>query len=188
AVPKLLYPHWNHFLPDTHASLSLTPSLFTLIQYEAMPAIRISSCSVITTMIDGSKQYLAAADDREIKSSFTSLSAKLGAIVRELHTGLLQILSKENHGTILIQLLKCCNTLVNNTSYERLSGGYLSQLYNGIVKFLVHEDNNVRISTMTLISNIVECKSCVEEVENLLQIAIINETLANGTGAIKTLA
>ncbi|KAF0524602.1 ARM repeat-containing protein [Gigaspora margarita] len=186
AAPKLLYSHWNHFLPDTHASMSSIPSLFTLIQYEAMPAVRISACSVITTMIDGSKQYLAAADDREIKSSFTSLSAKLGAIVRELHAGLLQILAKENHGAILIQLLKCCNTLVNNTSYERLSGGYLSRLYYAVVRFLTHDDNNVRIATMSLISNIVECKSCVEEVENLIQAAVINEIVSNGTTSNST--
>ncbi|CAG8437478.1 9765_t:CDS:10 [Scutellospora calospora] len=164
-APKLLYPHWNHFLPDTHASISSAPSLFTLIQYEAMPAVRISACSVITTMIDGSKQYLAAADDREIKSSFTSLSAKLGAIVRELHAGLLQILAKENHGAILIQLLKCCNTLVNNTAYDRLSGGYLSRLYYAIVRFLNHE-----------------------EVENLIQAAVINDGTAQNFEIINILA
>ncbi|RHZ85019.1 hypothetical protein Glove_73g36 [Diversispora epigaea] len=173
--PKLLYPHWSHFLPDTHASLSTAPSLFTLITYETMPAIRITACSVIMTMIDSSKQYLAAADDREIKSSFTSLSAKLGAIVRELHAGLLQILAKENQNNILIYLLKCCNVLVNNTTYERLSGGYLSRLYYAITRFLNSEDVNVRIITMTLISNIVECKSCVEEVDNILRAPIIND-------------
>ncbi|CAG8718937.1 35340_t:CDS:2, partial [Gigaspora margarita] len=37
AAPKLLYPHWNHLLPDSHASMPSTSSLFTLIQYEAMP-------------------------------------------------------------------------------------------------------------------------------------------------------
>ncbi|CAG8515802.1 5172_t:CDS:10 [Diversispora eburnea] len=103
-------------------SLSTSPSLFTLITYETIPAIRITACSVIMTMFDNSKQYLALADDREIKSSFTSLSAKLGAIVRELHA-----------------------------------------------------DVNVRIITMTLISNIVECKSCVEEVDNILRVPIIND-------------
>ncbi|CAG8454565.1 10543_t:CDS:10 [Acaulospora morrowiae] len=172
---KLLYPYWNNFLPDTHASLSTAPSLLTLILYENTLAIRIAACSAITAMIDGSKQYLAAADDREIKSSFTSLSAKLGAIVRELHAGLLQILAKENQSNILIYLLKCCNVLVNNTTYERLSGGYLSRLYYAIVRFLNNDDVNVKIITMTLISSIVECKSCVEEVDNLLRATIISD-------------
>ncbi|CAG8683188.1 15403_t:CDS:2, partial [Gigaspora rosea] len=40
AAPKLLYPHWNHLLLDSHASMPSTPSLFTLIQYEAMPEVR----------------------------------------------------------------------------------------------------------------------------------------------------
>ncbi|RIB11946.1 hypothetical protein C2G38_2249811 [Gigaspora rosea] len=50
AAPKLLYPHWNHLLLDSHASMPSTPSLFTLIQYEAMPEVRISACSIIKTM------------------------------------------------------------------------------------------------------------------------------------------
>ena len=46
---------------------------------------------------------------REVKTSFTSLSAKLGAIVRELHAGLLQAISREDHNIVLVQLLKVYN-------------------------------------------------------------------------------
>jgi hypothetical protein len=46
---------------------------------------------------------------RDVKTSFTSLSAKLGTIVRELHAGLFQVIMREDHNTVLAQLLKVCN-------------------------------------------------------------------------------
>jgi hypothetical protein len=49
---------------------------------------------------------------REIKTSFTSLSAKLGAIVRELHDGLLQAISREDNSIVLVQLLKVYNVKI----------------------------------------------------------------------------
>src|SRR5437016_4895279 len=60
----MMYQYWSHFLPYTEPSETSLPSLFTIITCEPIHTVRISACSVITTMIDGSKQYLAAADDR----------------------------------------------------------------------------------------------------------------------------
>ncbi|CAI2176297.1 4075_t:CDS:10 [Funneliformis geosporum] len=176
---KLLYQHWSTFLPYTETSETSPPTLLTIITCEPMLTVRISACSVINTMIDGSRQYLAAADDREIKTSFTSLSAKLGTIVRELHAGLLQVISREDHNLVLTQLLKCCNVLASNMAYDRLSSGYLSRLYYTTANFLVHNENAVRLATMTLISTIMDCKTCIKEVDKLLLAEIINSVSEN---------
>ncbi|CAG8613835.1 16614_t:CDS:10 [Funneliformis caledonium] len=176
---KLLYQYWSLFLPYTEPSDSSPPSLLTIITCEPTLTVRISACSVITTMIDSSKQYLAAADDREVKTSFTSLSAKLGTIVRELHAGLLQVISREDHNLVLTQLLKCCNVLASNMAYDRLTSGYLSRVYYTTANFLVHNENAVRLATMTLISTIMDCKTCIREVDKLLLAEIINSASAN---------
>jgi hypothetical protein len=60
----MLYQYWSHFLPYTEPTDTSSPSLFTIIACEQIHTVRILACSVISTMIDGSKQYLAAADDR----------------------------------------------------------------------------------------------------------------------------
>ncbi|CAJ0836243.1 12715_t:CDS:10, partial [Entrophospora sp. SA101] len=140
ASQKLLYPYWHKFFPNILSSSTLEPSLISLVAYEPIQTVRISACSTITAMIDGSKNYLLAADDRESKSSFTPLSIKLGVIVREIHSGLLQIISTETRPIVLVQLLKCCNVLINNVAYDRLSSGYISRIYYSTVKFLNHED------------------------------------------------
>ncbi|GBC04366.1 hypothetical protein RclHR1_05640009 [Rhizophagus clarus] len=179
--PKMLHQYWNHFLPYTEPTETSPPSLFTIIACEPIATVRILACSVISTMIDGSKQYLAVADDRDAKTSFTSLSAKLGTIVRELHAGLFRVILREDYNPVLAQLLKCCNVLVNNAAYDRLSLNYLSRIYHTTANFLVHSDNAVRLATMTLISTIMDCKACIKEVDKLLSDTIINRTSADIT-------
>ncbi|CAB4383085.1 unnamed protein product [Rhizophagus irregularis] len=181
ASPKKLYQYWSHFFPYTEPTETSSPSLFTIIACEPIHTVRILACSIISTMIDGSKQYLAAADDREVKTSFTSLSAKLGTIVRELHAGLCQVILREDHITVLAQLLKCCNVLVNNAAYDRLSSNYLSRTYHTTANFLVHNDNAVRLATMVLVSTIMDCKACIKEVDKLLLDKVINRTSADFT-------
>ncbi|CAG8564763.1 9383_t:CDS:10 [Ambispora gerdemannii] len=156
ASPKLLYPYWNKFLPDAR-TLSTSPSLFTIISCDPIQTVRVAACSSITTLIDRSKQYLSLADDRELKSSFTSLSANLGAIVRQLHHELINALREEQQTIMLLQLLKCCNVLVNNAAYDRLSGGYLTRLFNAVLPLLF----------------IKECKSNTDEIAFLFQEQLI---------------
>ncbi|CAG8513418.1 4626_t:CDS:10, partial [Ambispora leptoticha] len=172
--PKLLYPYWNKFLPDARTlSFSTSPSLFTIISCDPIQTVRVAACSSITTLIDGSKQYLSLADDRELKSSFTPLSVNLGAIVRQLHHELINALRDEQQTIMLLQLLKCCNVLVNNVAYDRLSSGYLSRLFNAVLPLLFFKDTSVRISVFNLISAMIESKSNTDEIAIFLQEPLI---------------
>ncbi|KAG9303110.1 hypothetical protein G9A89_005068 [Geosiphon pyriformis] len=176
ASPKLLYPYWNKFLPDARPLSSMSPSLFTLIAHDPILTVRIAACSCITTLIDGSKQFLTVANDREIKSSFTSLSANVGAIVRELHSELIEALTDEHSSALLIQLLKCSTALINNSAYERLSSGYLSRFYHAVLVLISHKETPIRIAVLGLLSAIVDCRARYEEIALLLQEQIINLT------------
>ncbi|CAG8467088.1 2678_t:CDS:10 [Paraglomus brasilianum] len=180
AAPKLLHPHWTKFLSDMH-SVPTSPSLFTLIAHDTVQTVRIAACSAIMIMLDGSKKYLSVADDRDTKSSFTSLSAKLGGLVRELHTELIKTIALEEEVPVLVQLLKCGNVLVTNTAYERLSSGYLSRLFRAVVSLLAHEDTSIRISTLTLLSSIISCNSRHDEVLQLLEGKVASDSSSTST-------
>ncbi|KAI8335128.1 hypothetical protein BC941DRAFT_462137 [Chlamydoabsidia padenii] len=87
--PKILYPHWQKFIPDTFSVFlknhtlsttgstptlySISPilrsdhqpsSLLTLLLYDPMVTVRVAVCHTLIAMLDGSKQYLSMASKR----------------------------------------------------------------------------------------------------------------------------
>ncbi|KAI9247653.1 hypothetical protein BDA99DRAFT_548970 [Phascolomyces articulosus] len=80
--PRVLYPHWPKFIPDTfsiflgnntdqHDHLYPTLqsdnqplSLFTLLLYDPTLTVRTAVCNTLIAMLDGSKQYLSVASER----------------------------------------------------------------------------------------------------------------------------
>lgn len=84
ATPKALYPHWHKFLPDTFSIFlannavhgELPPvlksdnqpySLFTILLYDPMQNVRAAVCNTLMSILDGSKQYLSLAQERQVK-------------------------------------------------------------------------------------------------------------------------
>ena len=81
-------------------------------------------------MLDGSKPYLAAADDRLKPEgmAFTPFSSRLGALLKELHNQLLVVVKTETHPVVLTRAVRTLAILVRNTPYQQLSTGYVSHI------------------------------------------------------------
>ncbi|KAJ7381792.1 hypothetical protein OS493_038985 [Desmophyllum pertusum] len=96
---KVLFGYWSSFVPDNTVSSSW--SLFTTILKDPTPKGRAGGVAVLMDLLDGSRQFLVAAEDREQHSSspserpFTSFS--------------------------------CLSLLVLNSPYNRLKEGLLSK-------------------------------------------------------------
>ncbi|SCV67438.1 BQ2448_5049 [Microbotryum intermedium] len=149
---KFLYPRWNLLLCDS-AYVRSKPTLLGLIESDRSVIIKLRAARTLELMFKDSKTFLAIAEDRPTKASFTSLSSKLGAVLTELHLKLTSLLSaptitSNNH--LLLALLALVETVGNNASYARLRQKPLTR---GLVKVLLqlatHQDISIALAALS---------------------------------------
>ncbi|XP_074640382.1 HEAT repeat-containing protein 6-like [Tubulanus polymorphus] len=163
--------YWSHFLPDAPSSSVVpTQTLFTIVLKDMNVKARIGALAVLTALLDGSKPFLAAADDsNQGRTAFTPFSSTLGAMIKEIHRCLLLGLSSENASLTITQLIKCLSTLVQNVPYHRLKPGLLSRAVRQVKPFLHHRDPNVRVGCLTFLGSVVSVQVPLVEVCHIVQ-------------------
>ncbi|ESO95312.1 hypothetical protein LOTGIDRAFT_116900 [Lottia gigantea] len=169
---KIIFGYWSSFIPDVISGTNSTQSqtLFTTILKDPAPKCRMGALATLTAMIDGSKPYLAAAEDcQTTKAAFTSFSTVLGSMIKELHRCLLLALVAENFPLTLTQLIKCIGMLLSNTPYHRLQPGLLSRTVKQIRHFLNHRDPNVRVACLTCLGAIASIQPPLLEICHIIQ-------------------
>ncbi|KAJ3047828.1 HEAT repeat-containing protein 6 [Rhizophlyctis rosea] len=153
AVPKQLYPYWNKFLPDI-PSAHPAPSLISVMRHHELPKVRLAACAALAALLDGSKQYLSVADDRETKVSFTSLSQKVAGQLKDVHLGLVQAVDIEVQPVLLAQEIRCLSVLVKNCTYDRLTHDYRADVQRVVLKRLGQDDFAIK-------SAVLECSAAL---------------------------
>ncbi|XP_074635862.1 HEAT repeat-containing protein 6-like [Acropora palmata] len=170
---KVLFGYWSSFVPDN--SVSSSWSLFTTILKDPTPKGRSGGVAVLMDLLDGSRQFLVAAEDREQHSAstssrpFTSFSVKLSGIVHELHRCLLQALMAETLATTKTQILKCLSILVLNSPYNRLKQGLLTKLVRQLKPLLSVKDPNLQTGALSCIRMVVCVHTPLPEVVELMR-------------------
>lgn len=170
---KVLFGYWSSFVPDNTVSSSW--SLFTTILKDPTPKGRAGGVAVLMDLLDGSRQFLVAAEDREQHSSspstrpFMSFSVKLSGIVHELHRCLLQALMAETHATTKTQILKCLSILVLNSPYNRLKEGLLSKIVKQLRPLLSIKDPNLQTAVLSCLRMVVCVYTPLPEVVELMR-------------------
>ncbi len=101
---KLFYGYWSLFIPSSPSPF--TPTIFTSILHEPSAKVRTVAATTLTSIVEGSKTFLMSAEDSNKHRSFTSFSATLGAMVREIHNGLNAALDSEKHLPTYVQIIK----------------------------------------------------------------------------------
>ncbi|XP_007556397.2 HEAT repeat-containing protein 6 [Poecilia formosa] len=167
---RTLYGYWSSFIPDSPAGGPPSLTLLTIILKDPSPKVRLCALQVLSAILDGSRQFLAAAEDTASpRTSYTPFSFMLAAAVRELHRGLSLALLAETSSQTLTQVTKCLAFLVANAPYHRLRPGLLSQLWKQIRPYVRHRDVTVRGSVLRLYGAIVTAQAPLPEVQLLLQ-------------------
>ncbi|XP_038058799.1 HEAT repeat-containing protein 6-like [Patiria miniata] len=169
---KHIIGYWSAFIPDTPSSSgsSQSFSLFTSMLKDPAPKSRVGSVVVLAALLDGSRQFLAAADDSELKhSSFTPFSHTLAATIKEIHRCLILALMAESFSTTLTQIIKCLSILVQNVPYHKLAPGLLTRIAKAIRPYFTHRDNNVRTACLTCMGAILSTSVPLPEITTLLQ-------------------
>ncbi|XP_048108001.1 HEAT repeat-containing protein 6 isoform X1 [Alosa alosa] len=168
---RVLFGYWSAFIPDTPA-IGGPPSLtfLTVVLKDPSPKVRAGSLQVLSSLLEGSRLFLSAAEDTSTpRQAFTSFSATLASSLRELHRSLLLALMAESSSQTLTQVIKCVAHLVCNTPYHRLRPGLLSPIWKQIQQYVHHRDVNVRVSSLTLLGALVSAQAPLPEIQQLLQ-------------------
>ncbi|XP_043995712.1 HEAT repeat-containing protein 6 [Gambusia affinis] len=167
---RTLYGYWSSFIPDSPAGGPPSLTLLTIILKDPSPKVRLCALQVLSAILDGSRQFLAAAEDTASpRTSYTPFSFMLAAAIRELHRGLSLALLAETSSQTLTQVIKCLAFLVANAPYHRLRPGLLSQLWKQIRPYVRHRDVTVRGSVLRLYGATVTAQAPLPEVQLLLQ-------------------
>ncbi|XP_072043611.1 HEAT repeat-containing protein 6-like isoform X2 [Amphiura filiformis] len=182
---RVVFGYWSAFIPDAppgkghpHAQ-----TLFTSMLKDPAPKVRVGSVVVLGSFLDGSKQFLAAADDRiQNRPAFTPFSSILASTIKEIHRCLLLALVAETFSTTITQLIKCLSILVQNVPYHKLSEGLLTRIIKAIKPFFTHKDNNVRTACLTCMGAILANNPPLPEITSILQTADLPMTSASQQG------
>uniref|UniRef100_UPI0037E7AC83 HEAT repeat-containing protein 6 n=1 Tax=Semicossyphus pulcher TaxID=241346 RepID=UPI0037E7AC83 len=167
---RTLYGFWSSFIPDSPIGGPPPLTLLTIILKDPSPKVRACALQVLSAMLDGSRQFLAVAEDTASpRTSYTPLSFSLATAVRELHRALSLALLAETSPQTLTQVIKCLAYLVANAPYHRLRPGLLSPLWKQMRPYVRHRDANVRVSVLTLYGALVTTQAPLPEVQLLLR-------------------
>ncbi|CAJ1063950.1 HEAT repeat-containing protein 6 [Xyrichtys novacula] len=167
---RTLYGFWSSFIPDSPIGGPPSLTLLTIILKDPSPKVRACALQVLSAMLDGSRQFLAVAEDTASpRTSYTPFSFSLATAVRELHRALSLALLAETSSQTLTQVIKCLAYLVANAPYHRLRPGLLSPLWKQMRPYVRHRDANVRVSVLTLYGAIVTTQAPLPEVQLLLR-------------------
>ncbi|XP_040006165.1 HEAT repeat-containing protein 6 isoform X2 [Xiphias gladius] len=167
---RTLYGYWSSFIPDSPIGGPPPLTLLTIVLKDPSPKVRACALQVLSAMLDGSRQFLAVAEDTASpRTSFTPFSFSLATAVRELHRALSLALLAETAPQTLTQVIKCLAYLVANAPYHRLRPGLLSPLWKQMRAYVRHRDVNVRVSVLTLYGALVTTQAPLPEVQLLLR-------------------
>ncbi|XP_029304804.1 HEAT repeat-containing protein 6 [Cottoperca gobio] len=168
---RTLYGYWSSFIPDSPIGRPPPLTLFTIILKDTSPKVRACALQVLSAMLDGSRQFLAVAEDTASpRTSYTPFSFSLATAVRELHRSLSLALLAETSPQTLTQVIKCLAYLVANAPYHRLRPGLLSPLWKQMRPYVRHRDVNVRVSVLTFYGALVTTQAPLPEVQLLLRL------------------
>ncbi|BGP24339.1 hypothetical protein JCM10295v2_003249 [Rhodotorula toruloides] len=155
--PKALYKHWGLFLAES-PYLRDHHTLFSIIESDPSRSNRLQACSALEALLANSAAYLNIAEDRSTKASFTSLSAKLGETLNELHSSLSTLLSRPiiaGQADVHLALLSVAATLAANSPYGRLQRPLAWQLAKSCLSLLSTADPKVVSAAATALTSIV---------------------------------
>ncbi|BGO99447.1 hypothetical protein NBRC10513v2_003544 [Rhodotorula toruloides] len=157
ASPKALHKHWSLFLADS-PYLRDRHTLFSIIESDPSRSNRLQACSALEALLAHSAAYLNIAEDRSTKASFTSLSAKLGETLSELHSSLSSLLPRlivANQADVHLALLSIAAVLAANSPYGRLRRPLAWQLAKSCLPHLSSTDSKVVSAAANTLTNIV---------------------------------
>ncbi|KAF9946602.1 HEAT repeat-containing protein 6 [Mortierella alpina] len=181
-APKQLQPHWPKFLTSSTSAPMMAgsykvPSLLVLIGSDPISTVRSTACVVLGHILENSKQYLAMAEEKAsqpLTKSHTgvlALSERIGLMTRELHVGVASAMDAADSSVeqnVIIQMIKCCSSVVANCSYERMRSGLPLMLFNAVKRFTDSAEPALQASALMFLTTTLSNASARTEVQDTI--------------------
>ena len=125
--PKEVFDHWKLIFPH----------LFTSINSQFAPDLKITALSTITCILQHSKTFLIAVSDiprrNEAKTpNFISYSETLAQTVKSMHDELIKIIDTSVSSDLIVEAYKALEQLVVGVPYDKLAPGTLKKVMDKI--------------------------------------------------------
>ncbi|XP_078174043.1 ARM repeat superfamily protein isoform X2 [Carex rostrata] len=161
ADAKSLTSFWPLLLPENDV---LQPrknqaTLMTSLIFDPIVKVRVEAISAIVTMLEGQALVLSQVAEYKESSkpgSFTTLSSSLGRILMQLHTGVLYLIQRETHTTLLASLYKLLVILISVTPYGRMPGELLPTVVSSLCDRISRNDV-LKNEHYGLVVNVLSC-------------------------------
>lgn len=180
---KEMFGYWLNFLPDVPVTIGPPQTrtvLLTILKDPSMQ-VRKAALDLLTDFATYYKPFLGlASESGSHKTSFTSLSATVAAVLGEVHRCLHLALIAENSPALITQLLKCLSAVVAGTPYHRLKPGLLTRLIADVSSYLNHKDGQIQVASLTVLGSVVGVTPPVDEVAKILHGALLPNDRASG--------
>ncbi|KAI9598300.1 armadillo-type protein [Syncephalis fuscata] len=109
-------------------------TLLMAILEEENATLRMAACQLLMSITNAGKSLFATASERGGQiSSFTSLSEKMGVLLRQFHATMIAALQREQDLQCITCILQCASALADNVPYARLSSGHLPRLFDAVL-------------------------------------------------------
>ncbi|GJN89079.1 hypothetical protein Rhopal_002053-T1 [Rhodotorula paludigena] len=154
ANPKALHRHWSLFLTDSPYVRSRS-TLISLVEHDPSRSVQLQACAALEALLQDSAAYLAIAEDSSNKTSFTSLSTKIGETVAELHKSLAQLLTRPslaNEPDLHLSLLKLSAKLAGSAPYGRMQRPLAQQIAKAVVPSVEDANNEIAASAASTLN------------------------------------
>uniref|UniRef100_A0A8D8LYR9 HEAT repeat-containing protein 6 n=2 Tax=Cacopsylla melanoneura TaxID=428564 RepID=A0A8D8LYR9_9HEMI len=133
-----------------------TESLPSCLLLESSAKCRVAILSALVQIFTHSKPFLALAQfETKSDRSFIPFTSLLADVIVFVHDKLLALLQQEQYASVLIQLLKCIDTLAINCPYDKLRSNLRQQLTDAVFPYLSHRDANITVVALTCFSDMI---------------------------------
>lgn len=169
---KITFGYWSSFLPsdDVAGASAARGTLVCVFLKDPAPKVRCGALSLLKVMLEGSKQFLGLADDRDRckAASFMALSQTLASMVRGLQRALILALVSETSTPVLTQVLLCVAALVQAVQIQRLAPDFVAKFARHLKPMIDHSESNVSVAALTAFGMIASVEPALPEVSNVL--------------------
>ena len=159
--------YWDSFLGSNH-----TLNLIWSVKNDYSPKVRLIAATALSCYLEHAKAFFMITAAEDISHSFNSINSHhhvnpsssflpisytISSLIRQLHKDLLNSLCKrETFNLNLVQLLKCLNSLIKATPYQKLKPGMVLKLVTTL-NFLLLKHNQTQNRSFNVLTEIFNC-------------------------------
>lgn len=153
-------------------------NLFTTLWLDGSVRHRIKACLILSEFCINSSKFLTGIANEVCKTNLTTMSINLASRLRFTILGLVNLIDRENHYNVKIELVKCLYKVVQNVPFSKLKPGLALIILNQACKPLFtcldsvsgnlpEKSSKLLEQAILLLTSLFKISPSIEEIKNL---------------------